>query len=87
MSKVTKQKKKKKKLLTKGKEKKNIIQAQNFFPKLEFMVCELATLQSLTQCLEHPEQLELIFFLQIYALSYEVVFWHCRPRESPVQKI
>lgn len=50
------------------------------------MVCELATLQSLTQCLEHPEQLELIFFLQIYALSYEVVFWHCRPRESPVQK-
>lgn len=83
MSEVTKQKQN---LLTKGK-KKNIIQAQTSFPKLEFMVCELATLQSLTQCLEHPEQLELIFFLRIYALSYEVVFWHCRPRESSVQKI
>lgn len=78
MSKVTKQKQN---LLTKGK-KKNIIQAQIFFPKLEFMVCELATLQSLTQCLEHPEQLELIFFLQIYALSYEVVLALPLKRES-----
>ena len=78
--------KQKQNLFTKGK-KKEIIQAQTYSPKLEFMVCELAALQSLTQCLEHPEQLEFIFFLQIYALSYEVVFWHCRVRESSVQKI
>lgn len=84
MPQITKQKQN---LLTKGKKKKKIIQAQTSFPKLEFMVCELAALQSLTQCLEHPEQLEFIFFLQIYALSYEVVFWHCRLRESSVQKI